>query len=47
MQAIMAAAIAVDAFYAMIWTHVDLPPDIANKWRAGRTARYSQVTEVT
>jgi hypothetical protein len=46
MQAIMAAAIAVDAFYALIRPHVDLPPGVADKWRAGRTARYSQVTEV-
>ena len=46
MQAIMGAAIAVDAFYALIQPHVDLPPSIADKWRAKRTARYSQVTEV-
>lgn len=46
MQAIMAAAIAVDAFYSSIQTHVDLPPSIADKWRVKRTARYSQVTEV-
>jgi hypothetical protein len=46
MQAIMAAAIAVDAFYSLIQTHVDLPPSIADKWRVKRTARYSQVTEV-
>jgi len=46
MQAIMAAAIAVDAFYSLIQTHVDLPPSITDKSRAKRTARYSQVTEV-
>jgi len=46
MQAIMAAVIAIDAFYALIQTHVQLPPNIVDKWRTKRTARYSQVTEV-
>jgi hypothetical protein len=46
MQAIMAASIAVDAFYAVIQTHVSLPRDIVAKWRKKRTARYSQITEV-
>jgi hypothetical protein len=46
MQAVMAAATAVDAFYALIQTHVTLPRDIITKWRTKRTARYSQVTEV-
>jgi hypothetical protein len=46
MQAIMAASIAIDAFYALIQTHVSLPKDIVIKWRTKRTARYSQVTEV-
>jgi hypothetical protein len=46
MQAIMAAAIAVDAFYALIKTHVDMPQRVSVTWRANRTARYSQVVEV-
>jgi hypothetical protein len=46
MQAIMAAATAVDAFYALIRTHVDLPSSIVDTWRANRTPRYAQVTEV-
>lgn len=46
MQAIMAAAIALDAFYSMIQTHVQLPPLLAQQWRNKRTARYSQITEV-
>jgi len=46
MQAIMAAAIAVDAFYSLIQTHVDLPPSLTEQWRTKRTPRYSQVTEV-
>jgi hypothetical protein len=46
MQAIMAAAIALDAFYSTIQTHVQLPPLLAQQWRNKRTARYSQITEV-
>ncbi|GLS15704.1 hypothetical protein GCM10007935_31400 [Hydrogenophaga electricum] len=46
MQAVMAAAIALDAFYAMIQPHVVLPPTLVERWRTGRTARFSQVTEI-
>lgn len=46
MQAIMAAAIAIDAFYSIIQTHVVLPPSLVEQWRTKRTSRYSQVTEV-
>lgn len=46
MQAIMAAVIALDAFYALIQTYVQLPPSLVEQWRAKRTSRYSQVTEV-
>lgn len=46
MQAIMAAAISIDAFYSLIQPQVQLPPSLVEGWRAKRTARYSQVTEV-
>lgn len=46
MQAIMAAAISIDAFYSLIQPHVQLPPSLVERWRTERTARYSQVTEV-
>jgi hypothetical protein len=46
MQAVMAAAIAIDAFYALIQTHVQLPSSLITQWRTIRTARYTQVTEV-
>jgi hypothetical protein len=46
MQAIMAAAIAIDAFYSLLQPHVRLPPSFLTRWRAGRTPRYSQVAEV-
>lgn len=45
MQAIMAAAIAWDAVYAVLREHVVIPPAMATKWRNGRTARYMQVSE--
>jgi hypothetical protein len=46
MQAVMAAAIAIDAFYALIQAHVQLPPSLIAQWRTKRTSRYTQVTEV-
>jgi hypothetical protein len=46
MQAVMAAAIAVEAFYSLIQPHVQLPPGVAAEWRTKRTARYTRVTEV-
>jgi hypothetical protein len=46
MQAIMAAAIALDAFYAIVKGHVNLPTSVLEKWRTGRTPRYSQIAEV-
>ena len=46
MQAIMAAATALDAFYSVIQTHVQLPPLLVEQWRTKRTPRYSQITEV-
>jgi len=46
MQAIVAAAIAIDAFYSLVQTHVELPPDLLETWRTKGTSRYSQVTEV-
>jgi hypothetical protein len=46
MQAIMAAAITIDAFYSVLQMHVQIPAGVLQKWRAKRTARYSQVTEV-
>jgi hypothetical protein len=46
MQAIMAAAIAVDAFYARIQLHVKVPEDQRKAWLRNRTARYKQVSEV-
>jgi hypothetical protein len=46
MQAIVSAAVAIDAFYSIIKTHIVLPPEITEQWRTERTSRYKQVAEV-
>jgi len=43
MQAIVAAAIALDAFYSVIQTNVQLPPSLLQQWRTKRASRYSQL----
>jgi hypothetical protein len=46
MQAIMAAVIAIDAFYAAVKEHVPIPPATLKAWREKGTARHKQVYEV-
>jgi hypothetical protein len=46
MQAMMAAAIAMDALCATAKDRITLPPSLTRKWRESGTARYAQVTEV-
>jgi hypothetical protein len=46
MQAIMAAAIALDAFYAVIKTKAEIPETLIKKWKVNGTARYKQLSEV-
>jgi hypothetical protein len=46
MQAIMSSAIALDAFYAVLQDRVKIDQTLRDKWRANRTARYAQITEV-
>jgi len=46
MQAIMSAAIAWDAFYAVVSSKITMPQELIAKWRENRTARYKQVSEV-
>ena len=46
LQAIMASGIALDAFYAVVQTRVDLPPSLIDEWRDKRTPRYIQIAEV-
>lgn len=46
MQAITSAAIAIDSIYSILQEHVNIPPSLRDRWRKGRTARYSQISEV-
>ena len=46
MQAVMAAAIAWDAVYSVLREHVAIPQSTVEKWRKGRTARFTQIAEV-
>lgn len=46
MQAVMSAAIALDAYYAVVKNCVTLPANLEALWREKRTPRHSQVTEV-
>lgn len=46
MQAIMASGIAIDAYYASVKDHIELPEDLIKTWRENGTARYKQIAEV-
>jgi hypothetical protein len=46
MQAIMASAIALDAFYAGVQARINLPAALVETWRSKRTSRYIQIAEV-
>lgn len=46
MQAIVAAAIALDAFYGVIRSKTSIPAVMAEGWRNNRTARYKQMTQI-
>jgi hypothetical protein len=46
MQAIMAAAIALDALCESLRERIEIPATLIEQWREQRTARYAQVTEV-
>lgn len=46
MQAIMAAAIALDAFYAVVQPKTKVSGELKATWRKNRTARHIQVAEV-
>lgn len=46
MQAIVGAATAFDAFYALLLEYVSIPSDLVRRWKKNRTARHRQVAEV-
>jgi hypothetical protein len=46
MQCIVAAATAVDAFYATVRRYIEIPEADREAWKKNRTARYVQISEV-
>lgn len=46
MQAVAAAGIAIDAFYAQVKEFVTIPSKVQQAWRENGTARYKQMDEV-
>ena len=46
LQCITASAIAIDAFYAMVRDHVQIPEKDIEAWRSNRTSRPKQIAEV-
>ncbi|MGO9570152.1 MAG: hypothetical protein ACLP5H_21695 [Desulfomonilaceae bacterium] len=46
MQAVVAAAIAIDSLYALVKDKIKVPADLTECWRQKRRARYVQVTEI-
>lgn len=46
MQAITAAAISLDAFYAAVRPRTEISEDLVATWRRNKTPRYSQIAEV-
>ena len=46
MQAVVAAATAIDAFYASVKLRIELPAELTTAWRRNGTARPTQVDEV-
>src|SRR5450631_311523 len=45
MQATMASAIAVDAFYAVVQSRVHLPQSLIDEWRDKQTPRHIRISE--
>lgn len=46
MQCVVAAAIAIDAFYARVKENIPISPQTIEAWAKKRTARYRQISEV-
>jgi hypothetical protein len=45
-QATMASAIAIDAFYAVVQSKVPLPPSLIDEWRDKQAPRYVRISDV-
>lgn len=46
MQSIVASCIAIDAYYASVKDHIDIPDSLVKIWHDNGTARYKQIAEV-
>jgi len=46
MQAAVATAVGLDAFYASVKEAVSIPPELTASWRKNRTSRVAQIAEV-
>ncbi|MCL5886789.1 MAG: hypothetical protein M1617_00555 [Actinobacteria bacterium] len=46
MQCVVAAAVAVEAFYAMTKDYIDIPPETVAKWNDNKLARPKRISEV-
>jgi hypothetical protein len=45
-QSVCASAFAIDAFYASIKEHIELPPELIDAWNKNRTSRSARISEV-
>lgn len=46
MQSMMASGVALDAYYASVKEHVEIPQSTLDSWRENSTGRYKQISEV-
>jgi hypothetical protein len=46
MQTIMAAGVAIDAYYGSVKRHIEIPKDLTKTWREKGTGRHKQIAEV-
>lgn len=46
MQAAVATAVGMDAFYASVKEAIEIPPELTAAWRKNRTSRVAQIAEV-
>ena len=46
LQCMVAVAVALDAFYAAVRSHITIPQAMLTSWREKRTARHAQIAEV-
>jgi len=45
-QCVCASAFAIDAFYASVQEHIDIPPELRDAWKKNRTSRPARISDV-